>query len=162
MHYVRRAGSDSETAGAAVGADSVDDVVDGMGAKSGRKGKDRDGDIFEAEGFTANLAMEVDVQVIVESGVMAAGEAKLVSDAVAAVLDDVDQVPGLEECKRAGNDRLVHGLEAVAYLGHRERVVGGAHRFDYHNSCRRGLDSGSLQQFFVFHTLPCIVFVFQS
>lgn len=133
-----------------------------MGSKSVRKGEDWYGDVFEAEGFTAQFAMEVDVQIIVKGGVVAAGEAKLVSDAVAAVLDDVNQVPGLEECKRAGNDRLVHGLEAVAYLGHRERVVGCAHRSDYHYSCWRRLDSGSLQQFFVFHTLPCIVFVIQS
>ena len=96
-----------------------------------------DGQVFEADGFAAMLAMEMHMHVVVDAVVVAV--AKLVAHAVA-VFEGVDEMVLLEEREGAEDARLVDAADAVFQLAHREGLMLGCQCLGHDESVGRRPD----------------------
>ena len=113
-------------------------VVDALDAEAVRIADDGDGHVLEAESPPARLAVEMDVTVIVN---IAGGVTELITDAVTAVIDLMEQMVLIEEGQGAEYAGLVNGVNPVLQLGHSDGPVAVSQSLKHQQPVGRGLDS---------------------
>ena len=101
-----------------------------------------DGQVFQAGGLSAALAVEMYMQVVVRGMVVAV--AKFVACAFS-VFQDVNQVLFLEKHQRAENSRLVDAADVVFEFGHRQRTASLGQGFRHDDSIGRWSDAVLLE-----------------
>lgn len=98
----------------------------------------RDRDVFEANGLSTVLAMEMHMHVVVYG--MVAAVAKLIAGAFA-ILQHMDQMLFLKKRQRAEDARLVDAADAVFELAHREGAMFLGQGLGHDDAVGRQLDA---------------------
>ena len=137
----------------AVRANTLNQIINSLYVKTFRNRDRRDGSVFEAEGATAFFAVEVDVDVIVFIVVVTVAE--FVADAVAGVVQHVDEVRLAESLQRPEDVGFVDGFELGFQFRHGHRAAGGGEGAGNDDAVRRGFHAMALQkvdEMIVFHS----------
>ena len=96
-------------------------------------------DIFQAEGFAAGAAPEVDVGIVVV--VLAVAVAELVTQSVATAVEGMDQMALAKERQRAGYHAFVHAAKGRLYFAHGQGSAGAPDGVCNENAVGGGLDT---------------------
>ena len=124
-------------------ARALDDEGDGAGREAAGQVEARDGDVVQAEGTLARLAVEVDVAVVVVA--LAFLLAHLVVDYPSAVLEGVYNVVGQEEGEGAEDARLVHRHHLPFQRAEAQGRAGAGEGLQYEDAVGGGADALGFQ-----------------
>ena len=122
-----------------MGADALDDVVDGDHAEAPGNVDQRNGRLLQTVGAMALFAVEMDVQVVIL--VVAVAMAEFIAHAASAVVDDMDQMVLAEEGQRTEDARFVDRQDLVLQFGERQGAPGLSQSLRHDDAIGRGLDA---------------------